>query len=364
MNKEIIKVLLVEDDEDDYMLTRDFLEEAEGTKYELTWIEHYEHGLSAICRKEHDVYLIDYLLGERNGLELLCEAEQKGCKGPFIMLTGFGFREVDVEAMKYGAIDFLIKHQLSSELLERSIRYAVKLYSLLKERQTILSTVESSEAANQARLELTVSLSHKVENEAKAIFDSAAAIESGPLTDNQRGYLKTIESSAKELSEAIKSSAPPVPSKQQTPLTPRQFSLRETLDKVIRELELSAKEKGQTLSYTIDPEATDSLAGDPDTLKQVFKLLTDCVIQVTTQKDVSVSVRNEEETEDAVVVCFIITDHADASSLKEAELETARQLLKGLGGEIWIDALTGINFTARFSITPLFNLQRELTEDK
>ncbi len=118
----LLKVLLVEDDEDDYVIIRDLL--SEMGRFELEWVTNYDHALEAIEREEHDVYLLDYHLGERSGLELLREALRKGCKGPIILLTGQGDREVDLEAMQAGAADYLVKGQIDAPLLERSIRYA------------------------------------------------------------------------------------------------------------------------------------------------------------------------------------------------------------------------------------------------
>src|SRR4028118_2174037 len=122
MNEALLKVLLVEDDEDDYVIIRDLLSEME--RFELEWVIDYEDALKAIEREEHAVCLLDYRLGERSGLELLREALRRGYKAPIILLTGQGDREVDLEAMQAGAADYLIKGQIDAPLLERSIRYA------------------------------------------------------------------------------------------------------------------------------------------------------------------------------------------------------------------------------------------------
>ncbi len=121
-----VKVLLVDDDEDDYILTREWLSEIQRTRYALQWVATYDSALEIIAKKQHDVYLLDYRLGKRNGLELLQEAQTLGCKAPMILLTGQGDREIDVEAMKAGASDYLDKSQLGAHLLERSIRYAIE----------------------------------------------------------------------------------------------------------------------------------------------------------------------------------------------------------------------------------------------
>jgi two-component system, cell cycle sensor histidine kinase and response regulator CckA len=121
-----IRVLLVDDDEDDYILTRDWFGEFQGSSCELSWVDNYESAEQAIAQHQHDIYLVDYRLGIHNGLELLRQAIANGCSAPIILLTGQGDREIDLEAMKAGAADYLEKSQLTAPLLERSIRYAIE----------------------------------------------------------------------------------------------------------------------------------------------------------------------------------------------------------------------------------------------
>jgi two-component sensor histidine kinase/CheY-like chemotaxis protein len=121
-----VRVLLVEDDADDYTLTRDMLSESDGKRFHLDWVATYDAALEQIRRQEHDVYLLDYRLGERNGLELLREAVRLGARAPMILITGQDDRTVDMEAMRAGAADYVIKEHLDAPLLERSIRYAIE----------------------------------------------------------------------------------------------------------------------------------------------------------------------------------------------------------------------------------------------
>ncbi len=122
-----IRVLLVEDDEDDVVITRALLDEAETASFTVDWVAGWDAGREAILAGRHDVYLLDYRLGGQSGVELLREVKARGADGPFILLTGQGSREIDLEAMAAGAASYLAKRALDAPLLERTIRYAIEL---------------------------------------------------------------------------------------------------------------------------------------------------------------------------------------------------------------------------------------------
>jgi PAS domain S-box-containing protein len=120
-----IRVLLVEDDEDDYILARDLLSEIPTAKFDLEWVTTYESASQVLDSDRHDICLLDYHLGRHSGLELLQEVKRKACGIPIIVITGLGNYELDREAMRSGAADYLVKDHLTVDLLERSIRYAM-----------------------------------------------------------------------------------------------------------------------------------------------------------------------------------------------------------------------------------------------
>jgi PAS domain S-box-containing protein len=122
---------LIDDDQDSFVLTRHKLARIQASSFSVDWAPSYEAGLTEIKKNAHDVCLLDYRLGAQTGLDLLREALAAGCKAPIIMLTSEN-PQVDAEAMKLGAADFLSKDKLDSALLERSIRYSVKHYDTLQ----------------------------------------------------------------------------------------------------------------------------------------------------------------------------------------------------------------------------------------
>ena len=126
MDNGIVRVLLVEDDPDDYYLTRELLEDDPENNIVLEWVSDFDAGLDAITRGEHDVFLVDYRLGKDDGLKLLREGLRLGCKAPMILLTGQGDRDLLLKALDAGASDYLIKAKIDAAVLERSIRYALQ----------------------------------------------------------------------------------------------------------------------------------------------------------------------------------------------------------------------------------------------
>ncbi|MGI0488751.1 EAL domain-containing protein [Pantanalinema rosaneae CENA516] len=135
----MVHVLLVEDDEEDYLITRSLLAQIKQVKVHLDWVATYEAALSVIESCQHDVYLVDYRLGRHDGLELLQAAVLKGCRSPIILLTGYVDADLDLAAMKAGVADYLVKGQIDAPLLERSIRYAI-------ERNRTLAALHESES--------------------------------------------------------------------------------------------------------------------------------------------------------------------------------------------------------------------------
>lgn len=138
MTDKPIHILMVDDDEDDFFLVSELLQDISPAQYEIEWASTFAKGLEEIENKRHDIYLIDYRLGPYTGIDILHHFTELHYKAPVIMLTGKGDYNIDREAMEAGASDYLVKGEISPALLERSIRYALDEYKHLR-------TLEASE---------------------------------------------------------------------------------------------------------------------------------------------------------------------------------------------------------------------------
>jgi diguanylate cyclase (GGDEF)-like protein len=133
MHDDAVRVLLVDDDEDDYVLARDLLAEGFGQRFSVVWASSRAHGLARLTEGAFDVALLDYNLGNETGIDLLREVRARGCRTPVIMLTGQDDRATDLDAMHAGAADYLVKGRVTGDMLERAIRYARERHRLLEE---------------------------------------------------------------------------------------------------------------------------------------------------------------------------------------------------------------------------------------
>ncbi len=154
-----VRVLLVDDDEDDYVIARDLLAMVTSPKCVLEWRSTYDEGLATILENRHDVYLLDYALGAHDGIELVRAAVQNNVTGPFLLMTAHDDSDLDVLAAAAGATDYLVKSHMTAPLLGRAIRYA-------------LARHESNEALRRGAHEKTVMLQeihHRVKNNLQMI---------------------------------------------------------------------------------------------------------------------------------------------------------------------------------------------------
>src|SRR4030095_1834900 len=128
-----IRIGVIDDDEDDFFIIKDYICDIENVNLVIDWLDSYQSAIDKIRQGAYHLYFLDYRLGNETGLELLQEAMAIPCDCPIVLLTGKGNKAIDIKAMQSGATDYLVKSELNAEKLERCIRYSLDRAESLRE---------------------------------------------------------------------------------------------------------------------------------------------------------------------------------------------------------------------------------------
>src|SRR3954451_4827750 len=295
-----VRVLLIEDDEDDYVFTRDLLAEIGDDRFELEWAPTYERGLLRVLEDRFDVCLLDFRLGARTGLELLREARMGNSGAPIILMTGQGDQEIDLEAMRSGAADYLVKGEIDAAGLERSIRYAVLHRRMEEERVRLVREQEArhlAEEANRAKDEFIAMVSHELRNPLNAMLGWVTLLSGGKLdAEAQARALTIIERNARaqaQLIDDLLDIARVASGNLRLDLRP--VDLAQVVEKALDAMYPAAEAK--SIAVTADLERPlEMAAGDPDRLHQVVaNLLSNAVKFTPGRGTIEVSLKRDGE---------------------------------------------------------------------
>lgn len=166
------RVLLIDDDEDDFVIISDLIDAARHTQHVLSWESTYAAGHAALLSGGYDVCLVDYRLDQGDGIDLLRSMIHEGCTTPVVMLTGLGDDEIDAAAMRAGAADYLVKGDIDADDLERALRHAI-------ERAAGVQSIRLAEAKQRAMMAGIPDTVFRVSRDG-VILDYRAGIASDP----------------------------------------------------------------------------------------------------------------------------------------------------------------------------------------
>jgi DNA-binding response OmpR family regulator len=122
----MIKILLVEDNDVDARLTQDILAEWGMEEFEISHVTRLSDAVTRLARIRFDAVLLDLSLPDGYGLSTVRQMQAANPTIAIIVLSGLNDQTLALQALQNGAQDYLVKGQGPSELLARSIRYAIE----------------------------------------------------------------------------------------------------------------------------------------------------------------------------------------------------------------------------------------------
>lgn len=141
-----MNILIIDDSEEDREVYRRYLNQQTQFDYQITSVQSGSEGLKKLEKCLPDLILLDYLLPDCNGLEFINELQSQRSKiPPIVMLTGQGSETVAVQAMKRGVKDYLVKENLTSDILINAIanifqqQHLKKLFTNTQQQQQLIA---------------------------------------------------------------------------------------------------------------------------------------------------------------------------------------------------------------------------------
>lgn len=376
-----VKLLIVDDDEDDYVIVKELLEDISRGPFVLDWAGSYAEGEARLRQNCHDLCLMDYKLGAHDGIELLKRTDELGFSGPVILLTGMHEGEVDMQALEAGAVDYLVKDGLSAEQLARSIRYALARKDMEFERVERLR----AEAENRSKSEFLAHLSHELRTPLSAILGFTELLINDEDKDERLGHLNIVHRNGKHLLGLLndildlsKIEAGKLELEVQT------VQLIPLLTDIFALMKAAAVDKNLILNLHAPEPLPTLIQTDPTRLRQVLLNLLGNAIKFTYEGYVNLGVKLAATPKGELLAFFIEdtgigigSDSLDTifqpfvqakSDMQQTRVGTglgltiSRQLVERLGGSITVSSEKGCGSRFEFTIDPgdLSNVEREV----
>lgn len=172
MSGSSIKLLIVDDDEDDTYLIVDALQQVSRTRYAITTASSPLKAMAELGKQSFDVIFSDYRLGALTGVDFIRSVRAAQIETPIILLTGISDHVIDNAALEAGSSDFISKTGLTSDVLDRSIRYALAHADRQRMLQTILKNTQTGIVVLEEDGRISLS-NGQFQAMARAAFDNA-----------------------------------------------------------------------------------------------------------------------------------------------------------------------------------------------
>lgn len=197
-----IVILLVEDNPGDRRLIREMLTEASNVTFDVQYADRLEAAMEYLDHNGVEVILLDLGLPDSQGLATLKKIYAQVSRTPIVVLTGLNDETVGLQAVNEGAQDYLIKGQVDTDLLKRTIRYAIeRKQTEERERQLQLQLNLSSRLASLGLM--LEGIVHEINNPLASVVGFAQMLMYEDIPENIRGDVRTISDNAQRVADIM-----------------------------------------------------------------------------------------------------------------------------------------------------------------
>ena len=189
MEDKKIRILLVEDNKDFAKLVQVYLQRFEKDRFEIVWKENYSDTMRELdVNQNFNIILMDYFLPGKNGLEITKELKAKKFNIPVVFLTVNKDFELAVDVMKLGVDDYLVKEEISSPVLPKTVISVIEKHRLKDQ----LMQIEITQHRLKAIRETLMGVVGEIERPLAEMKILAQGVREVFTTDQQKNYVKIV----------------------------------------------------------------------------------------------------------------------------------------------------------------------------
>lgn len=286
------RVLVVDDDEIDYRRVQRLLAAGLWGRYDCTRARNFNEAMTLAGEGGFDIALIDYLLGGKSGLDLVQALGGESSNVPLVLLTGHSSRAIDAAALNAGVCDYLDKQSLSTELLERSIRYAM---THARNLQSLRAARDEAEEASRKKSDFLACMSHEIRTPLAGLLGALQflrKIEADPenrsMIDGALNGGKMLVALCNDILDAVRFD------NKQMRIKREDVDISRAVHEAVKLFEAAAQQKHLALRVIFAPDLPAILTCDGLRLRQLLTNLISNAIKFTQEGAVSVHVRETQ----------------------------------------------------------------------
>lgn len=212
-----VKILLIEDNLAEARLLQEFLKQAKSHEFSLLHVKRLGEALQELRRETYDVILLDLTLPDSQGLASLAPLITQAPSLPIVVLTNTNDDALALEAVRRGAQDYLVKRQVNSDLLIRSLSYAIERKQVLETLRAVNEKLEirvqertaelvKVQEISQFKSEFVSMISHDIRSPLNTIQLIAGLLQnSGDKLPNEKkvSHFQLIRSAIKNMAQLL-----------------------------------------------------------------------------------------------------------------------------------------------------------------